>query len=87
MIDTLKFWLEKMMTVEFWVQALSAFKDLGPVAPILLALVESLVPALAAGCDCDDQHQRAWGFAGISVFLDRNYAGIAARLSAVSARS
>ena len=46
MIDTLKFWLEKMMTVEFWVQALSAFKDLGPVAPILLALVESLVPAL-----------------------------------------
>ena len=34
------------MTLDFWVNALSAFKDLGPVPPILLALVESLIPAL-----------------------------------------
>lgn len=34
------------MTVEFWVEALSAFKDLGPLAPICLAFVESLIPAL-----------------------------------------
>ena len=34
------------MTLEFWVNALSAFKDLGPAPPILLALVESLIPAL-----------------------------------------
>ena len=46
MSETLRFWLERMMTVEFWVEALSAFKDLGPLAPICLALVESLIPAL-----------------------------------------
>ena len=34
------------MTVDFWVNALSAFKDLGPVPPIMLALIESLIPAL-----------------------------------------
>ncbi len=46
MSETLRFWLERIMTVEFWVEALSAFKDLGPLAPICLALVESLIPAL-----------------------------------------
>ena len=46
MSETLRFWLERIMTVEFWVEALSAFKDLGPLAPICLAFVESLIPAL-----------------------------------------
>ena len=45
MSETLRFWLERIMTVEFWVEALSAFKDLGPLAPICLAFVESLIPA------------------------------------------
>ena len=40
MSETLRFWLERIMTVEFWVEALSAFKDLGPLAPICLALVD-----------------------------------------------
>ena len=48
MSETLRFWLERIMTVEFWVEALSAFKDLGPLAPICLAFVESLISALTA---------------------------------------
>ena len=46
MSETLRVWLDRIMTGEFWVEALSAFKDLGPLAPICLALVESLIPAL-----------------------------------------
>lgn len=45
-MEVLEGWLRKLMTVEFWVDLLSAFKDLGPLAPIGLAFIESLLPAL-----------------------------------------
>ena len=33
-------------SLDFWVDCLNSFKILGPLAPILLALLESLIPAL-----------------------------------------
>lgn len=38
--------LNQMNTLEFWITFLEAFKDLGPLAPIFLAFIESLIPAL-----------------------------------------
>ena len=38
--------LKKLTTVEFWTGFLSVFRGLGPVLPVLLAFVESLIPPL-----------------------------------------
>lgn len=46
MKDKLVEWYELITTVEFWESLLNSFQILGPLAPILLAAVESLVPAL-----------------------------------------
>lgn len=37
---------ELITSLDFWVNCLNSFKILGPLAPILLALLESLIPAL-----------------------------------------
>lgn len=39
-------WLEPLFTLEFWEELLDSFQGLGPLAPILLAMVESFIPAL-----------------------------------------
>lgn len=39
-------WLQQLGTLEYWQQLLYGFRLLGPLAPILLACVESFVPAL-----------------------------------------
>lgn len=39
-------WIAKISSLEFWQTLLGSFQILGPVAPILLACVESLIPAL-----------------------------------------
>ena len=39
-------WIQKLMTLEFWEQALDAFQALGPFVPIMLAALESLIPPL-----------------------------------------
>lgn len=46
MIEFLKWWLRRINSLEFWIAFLEAFKDLGPLAPILLAMIESFIPAL-----------------------------------------
>ena len=46
MIEVLKEWIALVTSVEFWIGILEVFKDFGPLAPILLACVESLIPAL-----------------------------------------
>ncbi|MDO4285863.1 MAG: VTT domain-containing protein [Eubacteriales bacterium] len=39
-------WIQRLMTLEFWEQALDAFQALGPVVPIALAALESIIPPL-----------------------------------------
>lgn len=39
-------WFHQLNTLEYWEMLLSSFEALGPVAPILLAMVESLFPPL-----------------------------------------
>ncbi len=39
-------WIHQLGTLEFWESLLSSFEGLGPVAPILLAMVESFFPPL-----------------------------------------
>lgn len=39
-------YLKLMMTLEFWQECFASFQILGPFAPVLLAAVESLIPAL-----------------------------------------
>ncbi len=39
-------WLRLISTVEYWQQLLESFQLLGPVIPILLACLESFIPAL-----------------------------------------
>lgn len=39
-------WVEKLSSLEFWQALLESFGDLGPIAPILLAMVESFFPPL-----------------------------------------
>ena len=39
-------WLQQMGTVEFWENLFHSFKILGPLAPILLTMVESFLPVL-----------------------------------------
>lgn len=39
-------WARLIMTLEFWEEALAVFEGLGPAVPILLAMIESFIPAL-----------------------------------------
>lgn len=39
-------YMKLMMTLEFWQECFDSFQILGPLAPILLAAIESLIPAL-----------------------------------------
>ena len=39
-------WLRQLGTLEFWEALLDSFGDLGPIAPIVLAIVESFFPPL-----------------------------------------
>ena len=39
-------WLHQLGTLEFWEALLDSFEGLGPLAPILLAMVESFFPPL-----------------------------------------
>ncbi len=46
MQHTIMQWLHQLTTLEFWLTLLDRFEGLGPVAPILLAMVESFFPPL-----------------------------------------
>jgi uncharacterized membrane protein YdjX (TVP38/TMEM64 family) len=46
MKDKLLLWLHLISTLEFWETALAGFECLGPVVPILLAMIESFLPVL-----------------------------------------
>ena len=39
-------WLHQLGTLEFWEALLEGFGDLGPIAPVILAMVESFFPPL-----------------------------------------
>ena len=39
-------WLHQLGTLEFWEALLESFGDLGPIAPVILAMVESFFPPL-----------------------------------------
>ena len=45
-IRTMNIWLRQLGTLEFWEALLDSFGDLGPLAPIVLAMVESFFPPL-----------------------------------------
>ena len=38
--------IEEIVNLSFWISFVERFKDYGPMAPILLALLESIIPAL-----------------------------------------
>lgn len=38
--------IDQVQTLEFWVHFIEQFKDIGPLAPIFLAMIESFVPPL-----------------------------------------
>ena len=46
MNGTMMTWLHQLGTLEFWETLLNSFGDLGPLAPITLAMVESFFPPL-----------------------------------------
>lgn len=46
MTESLSYWLQKLTSVEFWIEFISYFKDLGPIPAIFMAFIESLIPAL-----------------------------------------
>lgn len=46
MENTIAAWLHQLGTLEFWEALLDSFGDLGPIAPIFLAMVESFFPPL-----------------------------------------
>lgn len=45
-MDTLLKWYNTIKDVSFWIDFLNNFRDLGPLAPISLAFIESVIPAL-----------------------------------------
>lgn len=45
-VATIAAWLHQLGTLEFWEALLDGFGDLGPIAPIFLAAVESFFPPL-----------------------------------------
>ena len=46
MIEQLRLLLQQITTLEFWQGLLAGFQGLGPVVPIVLAALESFIPAL-----------------------------------------
>ena len=46
MNSTIMMWLHQLGTLEFWQNLLEGFGNLGPIAPIFLAMVESFFPPL-----------------------------------------
>ena len=46
MEETLLYWSSQITSLEFWQHLLDSFEGLGPLVPILLAMVESFVPPL-----------------------------------------
>ena len=46
MEETLLYWGSQLTSLEFWQHLLDSFEGLGPLVPILLAMVESFVPPL-----------------------------------------
>ena len=46
MNSTVMAWLHQLGTLEFWQNLLEGFGNLGPIAPIILAMVESFFPPL-----------------------------------------
>lgn len=45
-METLMNWYTTISDISFWINFVEGFKDLGPLAPILLAFLESIIPAL-----------------------------------------
>lgn len=39
-------WFELVCSLEFWISLFESYKNLGPLFPILLAMIESFIPAL-----------------------------------------
>ena len=46
MIEFFEYWFKLLTSLDFWIDFIDAFKGLGPAAPIFLAMIESLIPAL-----------------------------------------
>ena len=46
MENTIVGWVHQLGTLEFWETLLESFGDLGPIAPVILAMVESFFPPL-----------------------------------------
>ena len=51
MQTTLMGWIHQLGTLEYWEALLAGFEGLGPLVPILLAMVESFFPPLPQGQD------------------------------------
>lgn len=45
-MSTLIEWYETIKDISFWIEFIENFRDLGPLAPIFLAFIESVIPAL-----------------------------------------
>lgn len=45
-MNTLLDWYTTIKDVSFWIDFLTSFRNLGPLAPIFLAFIESVIPAL-----------------------------------------
>lgn len=45
-MNTILSWYDTITDIAFWLEFIQGFKDLGPLAPIFLALLESIIPAL-----------------------------------------
>ena len=46
MEDMLQYWSTQITSLDFWKNLLDSFEGLGPLVPVLLAMVESFVPPL-----------------------------------------
>ena len=44
MEDMLQYWSTQITSLDFWKNLLDSFEGLGPLVPVLLAMVESFVP-------------------------------------------
>lgn len=45
-MNTLLQWYETIKDISFWIDFIEGFRNLGPLAPIFLAFLESIIPAL-----------------------------------------
>jgi uncharacterized membrane protein YdjX (TVP38/TMEM64 family) len=46
MLKTIQDWLNLVLSDAFWIKVLADYRGFGPLAPILLAMLESFIPAL-----------------------------------------